>query len=91
MMFGISVEQPSDHALILGVMLLGLGLEELDAALAQSKRYFDALIPKNQIFRARKEIGNDFKFSERFVCVFDFRAHRFTFHFANSKTIMRMA
>ena len=44
-------EQPSDHALVLRVVLLGLALEELDAALAQRDRDLDAFVPENQIFR----------------------------------------
>ena len=47
MVFGVSIEKTPDHALILGVVLLCLGLEELDATLAQSKRYFDSIIPKD--------------------------------------------
>lgn len=85
MVLGVSIEKTSDHSLVLGVVLLCLGLEELDATLAQSKRYFDSIIPKDQILRTRKEIGNNFKLSEGLVCVFDFRAHRFAFLFANNR------
>ena len=85
MVLGVSVEQTPDHSLILGIVLLRLGLEELHATFAQSKRYFDSIIPKDQIFRTRKEVGNNIKFSEGFVCVFDFRAHRFAFLFANNR------
>ena len=85
MVLGVSIEKTPDHSLILGVVLLSLGLEELDATLAQSKRYFDSIIPKNQILRTRKEVGNNFKLSEGLVCVFDFRAHRFAFLFANNR------
>ena len=53
MVLGVSIEKTPDHSLILGVVLQCLGLEELDAALAKSKRYFDSLIPKNQILRTR--------------------------------------
>jgi len=85
MVFGVSIEKTPDHALILGVVLLCLGLEELDATLAQSKRYFDSIIPKDQILRTRKEVGNNFKLSEGLVCVFDFRGHKFAFLFANNR------
>ena len=77
MVLGVSIEKTPDHPLILGVVLLCLGLEELDAAFAQSKRYFDPIIPKDQIFRTRKEVGNNFKLSESLVCVFYFRPHGF--------------
>jgi len=56
MVLGVSIEKTPDHSLILGVVLLRLGLEELHATLAQSKRYFDSVIPKDQIFRTRKEV-----------------------------------
>ena len=84
-MLGVRIEKAPDHALILGVVLLCLGLEELYATLAQSKCYFDSIIPKDQILGTRKEVGNNFKFSERLVCVLDFRAHRFAFLFANNR------
>lgn len=85
MVLGVSIEKTPDHSLILGVVLLRLVFKELHAALAQSKRYFDSIIPKDQIFRTRKEVGNNFKLSEGLVCVFDFRAHRFAFLFANNQ------
>lgn len=85
MVLGVSIEKTPDHSLILGVVLLRLGLKELHAALAQSKRYFDSIIPKDQIFRTRKKVGNNFKLSEGLVCVLDFRAHRFAFLFANNR------
>lgn len=77
MVLGVNIEKTPDHSLILGVVLLCLGFEELDAALAQGKRYFDSLIPKDQILRTREEVGNNFKLSERIVCVFYFRTHGF--------------
>jgi hypothetical protein len=85
MVFGVSIEKTPDHSLILGVVLLRLGLEELHATLAQSKRYFDSVIPKDQIFRTREEIGNSLKFSEWLVCVLDFPAHGFAFLCANNQ------
>jgi len=85
MVLGVSIEKTPDHSLILGIVLLRLGLEELDAALAQSQRYFDSIVPKDQIFRTGKEVGNNFKLSEGLVCVFDFRAHTVAFLFANNR------
>ena len=81
----VSIEKTPNHPLILGVVLPCLGLEELDAAPAQSKRYLDSIVPKDQILGTREKIGDDLKFSERFVCVFDFRAHKFAFLFASSR------
>ena len=85
MVLGVSIEKTPDHPLILGVVLLCLGLEELDATLAQGQRYLDSFIPKDQVLRTRKKVGNNFKLSEGFVCVFYFRAHRFAFLFANNR------
>jgi hypothetical protein len=34
MMFGIGIEQPPDHALVLGMMFTGFSLKVLDASLA---------------------------------------------------------
>ena len=85
MVLGIRIKKAPDHALVLGVVLLCLGLEELYTTLAQSKCYLDSIIPKDQILRTRKEVGNNFKFAEGLVCVFDFRAHRFAFLFANNR------
>ena len=84
MVLGVSIKKTPDHSLILGIVLLRLGLEELHATPAQSKRYLDSFIPKDQIIRTRKEVGNNFKLSEGLVCVFDFRAHRFAFLFASN-------
>jgi hypothetical protein len=85
MVLGVSIEKTPDHPLILGVVLLCLGLEELDATPAQGQRYFDSIIPKDQILGTRKEVGNNFKLSKGLVCVFDFHAHKFAFLFANNR------
>jgi len=85
MVLSVSIEETPDHPLILRIMLLCLGLEEFDATFAQGKRYFHSIIPKDQVLRARKEVGNNFKLSEGLVCVFYFRAHRFAFLFANNR------
>ena len=84
MVQGISIKKAPYHSLILGIVLLRLGLEEFHASLAQSKRHFDAIVPENQVLRAWEEVGNDFRISEWFVCVFDFRVHRFAFLSANN-------
>ena len=84
MVLRVSVKKSPDHSLILGVVLFRLALEELDAAFAQGERYLDPLIPKDQVLRTRKKVGNNFKFSEGFVCVLDFLVHRFACLSANS-------
>jgi len=77
MMLCIGVEQPPDHALVLGVMFPGLALEEVDASFAQRDGNLDAFIPKDEILRPRQEVRNDLEVSERFVGVLDFLAHIF--------------
>ncbi len=69
MMLCIGVEQPPDHALVLGVMFPGLALEKVDASFAQRDGNLDAFIAKDEILRPRKEVRNDLEVSERFVGV----------------------
>src|SRR6266568_1427718 len=71
MMFRISVEQPADHPLILGIVLMRLAFEELHAALAQGDRDLDPFIPEHEVLRARQEVRNDLWVSERLVRVPD--------------------
>ena len=85
MVLNVSIEKSSNHSLILRIVFLCLGLEELNTTLTQSQRHFDSIIPEDQILRRRKKVGNNLKLSERFICVFDFRAHRFAFLFANNR------
>ena len=77
MMLRIGIEQPPDHALVLGVMLPRLTFEELDTSLAQRNGDLHAFVPKNQFLWPWKKVRNDREVSERFVGVFDFPAHRF--------------
>jgi hypothetical protein len=84
MVLCVGIEQPSDHPLILRVVLQCLTLEEVDTAFAQGKRYLDSVIPEDEILRERKKIGNNLKVSEWLVCVLDFPAHRFAFLCANN-------
>jgi len=77
MMLRVGIEQPSDHALILRIVLLRFALEEFDAALAQCNGHLHALFPEYQILRGREKIRNDPESPEGFVRVLDFLAHRF--------------
>jgi hypothetical protein len=77
MMLRIDIEQPPDHALVLGVMFSSLALEEVDASLAQRDGDLDALVTKEEFLGPRKEVRNDPEVSEGFVCVLDFLAHIF--------------
>ena len=59
MVRGVGVEETPDHSLILRVVLSGLGLEEVDAALAEGDRDFDPVLAEDQVFGSREEITND--------------------------------
>lgn len=73
--FGVRIERPPDHPLILRVVLARLVLEELDAARAQCDRDLDAFVPKDQALGARKEVRNDLQPSQTLVRVSDVLAH----------------
>lgn len=83
MMVCIRIQQAPDHALILRIVLLGLALEEFDAAFAQGNGDLDALIPEDKILRGREEIRNDLWIAEWFVRVPGSLAHRFASLFAS--------
>ena len=83
-MLSIGVEQPPNHSLILGVVLLRLDLEKIDATLAQRNGDLDPFVLKYKILRTRKKVSDDLGVSEVFVRVLDFRAHKFVCLFANS-------
>jgi len=83
-MLGIGVEQPPNHSLILGVVFLRLDLEKIDATLAQRNSDLDPFVLKNKILRTGKKVSDDPGVSDRFVRIFDFRAHKFVCPFTNS-------
>lgn len=76
MMLCIGIKQPPDHALILCMMFPCLALEEFNASSAQRNGNFDSFVPKDEVFRPRKEVRNDLEIAERFVGVLDFLAHQ---------------
>jgi len=85
MVLRIGIEQPPDHALVLGVMFPCLTLEELDASLTQRNGDLHALVPENEVLGSRQEVRNDLQVSEGLVRVSDFLAHRFPFLSASSR------
>lgn len=58
-MLRIGIKKPTDHPLILGVVLTRFILEEINAPFAQGDGYFDALISEHKVLGGRQEIGND--------------------------------
>ena len=85
MMLCVDVKQAPDHALVLCMMFSGLALEEFNASFAQRDGDLYAFIPKDEVFRTRKEVRNDLEVAERFVGVFDFPAHTFVCLSASSR------
>lgn len=73
----IGIEQPPDHALVLGAMFSSLTLEEVDASLAQRDGDLNAFDTKDEFIGPWKEIRNDPEVSEGFVRVRDVLAPRF--------------
>jgi hypothetical protein len=69
----ISVDEPANHALVLRVMLRGLGLEKLDALSAQRQRHLYAFLTKCQLGWRGKEVGDDPNLAKGFVGVPDLR------------------
>lgn len=84
-MFGVGVEQAPDHTLVLSVMFPRLALKKLNASLTQCDGDFNSFISKDEVFRAREKVMNDLEVSERFVCMLDFRVHRFAYLSASSR------
>jgi hypothetical protein len=54
----VSIEQPTNHALVLSVVFRSLSLEELDTLLAQGDGDFDAFLPKRKFIWGRQKVGN---------------------------------
>jgi hypothetical protein len=48
-MLCVRVEKPTDHALVLWVVLPRFALKELDAALAQGDGHLDPLLPEDEV------------------------------------------
>jgi len=53
MMLCVCVKKPTNHALVLGVVLCRFALEELDAAFAQCKSDLHTFLAKDEIFWGR--------------------------------------
>lgn len=85
MVLCIGVQQPTDHALILGAVLLGFALEELDASFGKGDCDLYPFVAQYQLLGLRKKVRDDFQFSQRLVRVADFRAHRFVCLCASSR------
>jgi hypothetical protein len=79
----IRVKKPTNHALILSVMLRSFGLEKLDTLFAQGQSNFDTLLAKSQLGRGWKKVCNHLRLAKGFIHVLYFRAHKLSFLCAN--------
>lgn len=48
-MLGVGVEQSSNHALVLRVMLASFSFKVINASFAQRNGHFDSFIPKDEV------------------------------------------
>ncbi len=68
----IRIKKPTNHALILRVMLRGLGLEKFNALFAQCQSDLYALLAESQLAWRRKKVWNHLSLAKGFICVFYF-------------------
>ena len=72
----IQIEQTPNHPLILRIGLRRLGLEEVDALLAQGDGDLHIFPPNRQLRGRRKEVPDDLRLADRLIAVSYFPAHR---------------
>ena len=85
MNINVGIQQPPNHALILGAVFSGLRLEELDALLAQGDSDLDAFLPKYKVIGRREKIRNYLEIAQRLICVAYFRAHKLPYLSASNR------
>lgn len=71
----IGVQQAADHALVVGVVFGGLGLEEVDALAAEGQGDLDPFLPEGQLGGRRQEIRNNLDPAQGLIRVVGSRAH----------------
>ena len=71
--------------MVLGVMLLCLAFEELNASPAQSKGHLNVLFFEHQVLRPREKILDHTKIAERFIgiSIIFVLAHKYPFLYAS--------
>jgi hypothetical protein len=75
----VGVEKATDHALVLGVVFRGLGLEEVDALAAEGQRDLHTLFAESQLGGRGQEVRNDLDRAQGLIRVFGFRVHKWPF------------
>jgi len=75
----IEIEQSADHLLVLGVVLLCLGLEEVHTGLAQPDRHLDLLFLEGQIFRRGEEISDNLHITNWPIAIECFLLHKYAY------------
>lgn len=83
-MLGVCIQESTDHALILCVVLFCFVLEKVNTAFSQRERNFHAILTKHKILWWWKEIPDNLQRTDWLIRVLDFRAHRFLCPFSNS-------
>ena len=81
----ISVQEATDHALVLSAVFRGLALEEFDAALRERNRHLHAFLAEGKLFGRGQKVRNDFQITQRFIGVSDFLGHKSVCLFANNR------
>ena len=81
----VDIQQPTDHLLVLSMMLFRLLFEKLNAFLTQGNRHFYRIFLKHEFLWGGQEIGHNLYGVDWFVSVFDFRAHKSVYLYANSQ------
>ena len=80
----VGVQQPANHLLVLRMMLFRLLLKKINAFLAQGYRHFYRVFLEDEFLWSRQEIRYNLQGADRFVSVFDFRAHKSAYLCASS-------
>jgi hypothetical protein len=72
-MLRVYIQKPTNHALILGVVLLCFALEKVNAAFGERERDFHAILTKDKAFWCWEEIPDNPRRTDWLIRVFDFR------------------
>lgn len=80
----VLIQQAADHLLILRIVLLRFFLEKVDTGFTQCNSDLNGVFLKGKFRWRRKHICHYLNLAQGFIGVFDFRAHKFVYLYANS-------
>ena len=83
LMSSVFIQQSSDHFLVLSIIFFCFFLKKINARFAKRNCHFNGLILQSQFFRWGKKVGDNLHLSDRFIGVFYFPFHIFSFLSAN--------